>query len=242
MSYSGLVDEFDRRVALCESDLQLRALLDEVMREMGFDYFALLHHASLGRRATGFVRVDSYPEGWEEELVGSGLIGCDPVHVASGRTQAAFRWDELGRFAAIGPLQREVLERSARFGLGTGFTVPANVPGEPAGSCSFAVRRGRGLPRPALGCAELVGAHAFRAARRLRGMPADVASTPRLSRREAQCLQFVAAGKTDWEIAMILGIGHETARQYVKSLRRRLGVVSRAQLAVRGLRDGLISF
>ena len=65
---------------------------------------------------------------------------------------------------------------------------------------------------------------------------------PRLSRRELQCLRLIALGKTDWEIAAILGISLETARQYVKRARAAYDVVSRTQLVVHGLRDSWISF
>jgi LuxR family quorum-sensing system transcriptional regulator CciR len=137
-------------------------------------------------------------------------------------------------------LQEAVLEQGRRFGLGNGFTVPANVPGEPSGSCSFAVRPGVALPARRLRCAELVGAHAFRAARRIVGLPAR--RRPHLSRREQQCLRLVALGKTDWEIAQVLGIGVETARHYVKRARAAYDVISRTQLVVHGLRDEWLTF
>jgi LuxR family quorum-sensing system transcriptional regulator CciR len=125
--------------------------------------------------------------------------------------------------------------------MGPGFTVPANVPGEPSGSCSFAVGRGRSLPERRLQCAQLIGVHAFRAARRIYRVAEEV-RVPKLSRRERQCLRLVAAGKTDWEIAQILGISIETVHQYVKRARAAYDVVSRAQLVACGLRDALVSF
>jgi LuxR family quorum-sensing system transcriptional regulator CciR len=119
--------------------------------------------------------------------------------------------------------------------------VPAHVPGEPEGSCSFAVRRGRSLPARHLHCAELIGARAFGAARRLHGYPA-AGARPRLSRREQQCLCLVARGKSDWEIGRILGIGEETVRHYVKRARAAYDVATRTQLVVHGLRDSWIGF
>ncbi|WP_206185491.1 LuxR family transcriptional regulator [Sphingosinicella sp. CPCC 101087] len=225
----------------CGSDAELAALLDDVARELGFSYFALLHHSSLSRRRTGLIRIDTYPDGWEEELSARRLIGADPVHLASQRTNTGFVWSELGELVPLGPAQRDVLERSVRFGIGAGFTVPVNVPGEPGGSCSFAVRPGADLPWARLRCAETIGAHGFRAARRIHGYPA-CSRPPRLSRRQLECLRLVAAGKTDWEISRILGLGVETARQYVKSARRAYDAATRTQLAVHGLRDALISF
>jgi DNA-binding CsgD family transcriptional regulator len=241
LSYSRLIDYFEAQAGLCRDDAALRALLDDASRELGFDYFALLHHASLGSSRAGLIRIDTYPEGWESELVQEDLIGADPVHQASVRTNVGFAWSELPALVEIGPRARVLLDRARRFDIGDGFTIPANVPGEPAGSCSFALRPGVDLPVQRLLCAEQIGAHAFRAARRIHSYPV-IARRPRLSRRERQCVRLLAAGKTDWEVAAILGISVETAHQYVKRARAAYDVVSRAQLVACAIRDAIVSF
>lgn len=238
---SRLVDLFEEAGSRCSSDEDLRRLLEDVTRELGFHYFALLHHASLQWSSGSLLRIDNYPSHWERELVGEGFVHVDPVHHASVRTNIGFPWSELGALLVLTPIQRRILERSGRHGIGEGFTVPANVPGEPSGSCSFAVRRGRRFPQHRLFDAELIGAHAFRIARHLHNYPAQAAH-PHLSRRQLECLRLLAAGKTDWEIAKILGLSVETAHQYVKSARAAYDVVSRTQLVVYGLRDAWISF
>ena len=238
---SRLTDLFGEQASRCASSEDLRLLLEDVTKELGFRYFALLHHRCVGTRSNQFIRLDNYPDAWEEELLAKHDVAADPVHLASLRTNAGFRWDELGELLPLSSSQRRILERSGHHGLGPGFTVPANVPGEPSGSCSFVVGRSRPLPDRRLMCAELIGIHAFRAARRIYGFAAADA-IPRLSRRERQCLRLVAAGKSDWEIAAILGISVDTARQYVKRARAAYDVVSRAQLVACGLRDALVSF
>src|SRR5437868_1470013 len=167
MPVARLIDHFEAQAALCTNELDLRALLEDVTRELGFARFALLHHASLASPRPGLIRIDTYPDGWEQELAAHGLIGADPVHHACARTNVGFAWFELPGLVAIGPTARETFERARRFDIGDGFTVPVNVPGEPAGSCSFTVGVGVELPLEQLLCAEQIGAHAFRAARRL---------------------------------------------------------------------------
>lgn len=241
MPFSRLIDVFEAEAALCQIDADLAALLGDATRELGFDHFALLHHAALESHDPRLIRLDSYPAGWERELAASGLLGADPVHHASVRTNIGFAWAELPAIVPLARRARELLERAKRFGIGDGFTVPVNIPGEPAGSCSFAVRTGAALPVQRLLCAEQIGAHAFRAARRLHHYT-DIGHCPRLSRRERQCVRLLAAGKTDWEIAAILGISVETAHQYVKRARAAYDVVSRAQLVACGLRDAVVSY
>ena len=241
MGLARLSDAFDTASAACTTGTELARLLEDVAREMGFRYFALLHHASLWGGGSRLIRLDNYPNGWEEELRARGLIGQDPVHLASTRALVGFAWEDMGRFVPLSDRHREILERGARFGLGTGFTVPVSVPGEPLGSCTFAVETGKALPLRRLTCAETIALHGFASARRIHGLP-RLAAPPRLSPRELQCLRLLARGKTDGEIAIVLGISHETARQYVKSARAAWDVISRTQAVVHGLKDCVISF
>jgi LuxR family transcriptional regulator, quorum-sensing system regulator CciR len=236
-----LSDRFAEAAQSCPDLRQLGLLVGDVARELGFHFFALLDHASLSSDARGLLRIDNYPQARSDELVGRGYAADDPVHLASRRTNAGFGWRELPGLIKLGRRHRAILARSRHFGLGGGFTVPANVPGEPSASCSFAVRAGVELPAARLRCAELIGAHALNAARRLRQRP-EPPPRPRLSPRELECLRLVAMGKTDWEIGTILGLSIETARQYVKRARAAYDAVSRTQLVVYGLRDAWISF
>lgn len=236
-----LSDRFAEAARSCPDLQNLRALLGDVALELGFHYFALLDHSSLTGPGAGLLRIDNYPEDWVEELVDRAYATDDPVHLASRRANTGFGWFELPKLIRIERRHRTILSRSRHFGLGAGFTIPANVPGEPSASCSFAVRTGVELPAGRLPTTEAIGAHALNAARRLRQCPAPP-PRPRLSRRELECLRLVAMGKTDWEAARILGLSIETTRQYVKRARAAYDVVSRTQLVVRGLRDAWISF
>jgi LuxR family quorum-sensing system transcriptional regulator CciR len=236
-----LSDRFADAAEACPSLAALEVLMADIIGELGFHHFALLDHASLASPTGSLVRLDNYPESWVTAILERGYACDDPVHLASRRSNTGFGWNELGTLIRLESRHKQILEQSRRHGLGEGFTVPANVPGEPPASCSFVVRADHELPLARLHCAELIGAHALRAARRLRQRPRS-ACRPWLSRREVQCLRLLALGKTDWEIARILGISINTVHQYVKSARTVYGAVSRTQLVVYGLRDAWISF
>jgi LuxR family quorum sensing-dependent transcriptional regulator len=55
----------------------------------------------------------------------------------------------------------------------------------------------------------------------------------RLTDRERDSLAWVAEGKSDWEIAMILGLAESTVRFHVDNARRKLGAVNRTQAVAR---------
>jgi LuxR family transcriptional regulator, quorum-sensing system regulator BjaR1 len=65
------------------------------------------------------------------------------------------------------------------------------------------------------------------------GLPEPETPRARLTTRERDSLTYVAEGKTDWEIAKILGISETTARTHVDNARRKLGAVNRAHAVAR---------
>lgn len=54
-----------------------------------------------------------------------------------------------------------------------------------------------------------------------------------LTARERDALAWVAEGKSDWEIAIILGLSETTVRFHVDNARKKLGAVNRAQAVAR---------
>jgi DNA-binding CsgD family transcriptional regulator len=62
-----------------------------------------------------------------------------------------------------------------------------------------------------------------------------------LTARERECLQWVARGKTDFEIGIILGISARTARFHIENSKRKLGVASRVQAVTLAMRSGSIA-
>jgi DNA-binding CsgD family transcriptional regulator len=71
-------------------------------------------------------------------------------------------------------------------------------------------------------------------------LAAPATPTPRLSRRELQCLFWMAMGKHDGETGIILGISIHTVREYLDSAKVKLGVETRPELSLRALACGLL--
>ncbi len=62
----------------------------------------------------------------------------------------------------------------------------------------------------------------------------------RLTGREYDCLAYVAAGKSDWEISVILTLSQGTVRFHVDNARRKLNAATRAHAVARATALGLI--
>lgn len=217
-------------------------LLDECARAMGFRYFALTHHVDFAAAPSVGIRLHNYPMEWQEWFDERGLGRFDPIHRASHVTSYGFSWAQVPNLIQLTPGDLLVLDQAKRIGIGNGFTVPAHVPGEYSGSCSFAVSPGDDFPQDHVLVAQLIGGLAFETARRLSGNRRSPPRGQPMTDRQRDCVLWAARGKTDWEISRILGVSHETVIQHLKHARERYGVQKRAHLAVMALFDGSICF
>lgn len=225
-----------------KTEQQLADLIKQSCRELGFSYFALTHHVDFSEGECSAIRIHNYPDDWVAFFDDNRLGASDPVHRASHLTTVGFAWSHLDRMIRLTPRDVQLLERAASRGIGDGYTVPAHVPGELNGSCSFATAPGVALPEDQLAAAHLIGAFAFEAARKLRRARVPAREAPRLTDRQRDCLLWAARGKSDWEISRILGIGQETVVQHIKTARDRYDVAKRGQLAIHALFDGTLCF
>ena len=124
--------------------------------------------------------------------------------------------------------------------LREGLTIPAHIPGDAHGSCSFAWASGQAANDDALTFAQSIGSFAFEAARRLHS-PIAI-ERPKLTNRQRECMIWVARGKTDWEISRILGLRPTTVVEHLKNARDRYDAATRVTLTVRALFDGALNF
>ena len=235
------VDAFVRDVREVNTEEALGEALAAVSNDLGFRYFALTHHVDI-RKSSAAIRLHNYPPGWAEWFDGQRLGGADPVHRASNLTSVGFAWSQLSEMIALTANDREVLDLARKEGIGDGFTVPAHVPGEAHGSCSFAAEIGKAVREEHLPLTQLVGAFGFEAARRIRRLREPSSPVPRLTDRQRECVMWAARGKSDWEISHILGISEETVGEHLRHARERYGVGKRTVLAIHALFDGTIGF
>lgn len=226
-----------------EDEAAVQALAIDAGRELGFELLAAFHTRALIRRSRFLIRFDTYPLGWDRRLIGRGNRIIDPVLISVRRRASGLLWpDELPKTILDGG-RGAIIETARRHGIHKGFTVPVNIPGEPEGSVSFATRSTRRIGRERLLIAAAIAQETFDAMRRLAGL--DIVPDPiaAITERERECIYWIAHGKSDRDIAEILGIDLETVRTYVKRAYRKLGNLNnRGQLVHEALRHGLIDF
>lgn len=208
---------------------------------MGCSWFALSHHVDFLSYPARGIRVHNYPEDWQRWFDERRLGVSDPVHRASQRAIAGFLWRDLPRLIPPRARDAEIFDHARRHGIGDGLTIPAHVPGEAHGSISFAWSPRSGMAPDALVFAQMIGAFAFEAARRL-GDPELASARPRLTDRQRECLIWAAKGNPIWAIGRILSLSPDTVKEHLRLARERYDVNGSITLTVRALFDGDISF
>jgi LuxR family quorum-sensing system transcriptional regulator CciR len=242
MIMTGLALRFGDLVDVADRPDDLKIALREITQTLGFDHFALTQHVAPSVAQDRAIWLHDYPAQWADYYKAAGLGPCDPVHRASHKTSLGFSWSRLPKLIALTRSDEHMLAMGREQGIGDGYTVPAHVPGEGHGSCSFAVCTGRPLPSETLPLAQLAGLFAFEAARRLWQVRIDgVAGSP-LTDRQRDCVLWAARGKSDWEISRILDISEETVARHIKQACERYNVNKRTLLAIRTLFDGTLTF
>ncbi|PRG00281.1 helix-turn-helix transcriptional regulator [Burkholderia ambifaria] len=71
---------------------------------------------------------------------------------------------------------------------------------------------------------------------------ADQSIRPSLTRRELECLKWIAAGKSSWEISHIIGISEHGVQYHIRNVMAKYGVRSRHLAVRRAMEDGQIEW
>jgi LuxR family quorum-sensing system transcriptional regulator CciR len=241
-----VVQEYIRAAQTTTRLDRLEAATEAAVRELGFDYFAILHHLDLdypgAAPGDGQVRFSNYPMAFREAVQRERLVGIDPVLAASHRTAHGFLWSQVPDMIELSPEQKAIISLGAKEGLGDGYTVPVHVPGEYLGSSSFGVRWGREVRQQSLPMLHYLGSFAFEAGRRIVTQRIKPPPPAKLSDRHLDCIVLAGRGISAREGAKTLGIKQDTFQKHIDEAKQRVGVRTTTELVVRSLFDGKVSY
>jgi DNA-binding CsgD family transcriptional regulator len=163
-------------------------------------------------------------------------LSVDPLVEQMNRAPHAFRWSSL--LARVDPARRHVMNDAAAFGIRDGLAVAIHGPRGAIGAVTILALHYDLAPQDerALHMASLY-LHARMTALRAPASPPRVRN---LTPRERECLNWVAAGKTDWEISQILNISEQTTHGYVQNAMAKLSARTRAQAVALAMQSSQI--
>jgi LuxR family quorum-sensing system transcriptional regulator CciR len=237
-------DQFIDRMRAAPDLESLWQVMCELTALLGFRQFALGHHVDLVRPPTNAIRLTNYDPSWIAETLERRFFADDPVHAVNTRLVRPFVWTELSEHIKLTALHQTILDRAGRFGLIAGVTIPVRLAGEYEGSCSFATDDYAKVHPLGMALSSAAAQFAFEGARRLMRLRDGrrVEPVPGFTTKQREMLILVGRGKTDAEIAEVMGISRSTAHEHVEAGRRAYGNAQRTLMVIRAVFDGVITF
>jgi DNA-binding CsgD family transcriptional regulator len=149
---------------------------------------------------------------------------------------SAFTWENLETTSSYSITQTRFMNEAEDAGLNSGIGVPMRALRAIGGVGLASSVAHDGAPAH-LDLINALCTQFYLSYRRLYARPAPAVN---LSPRETEILTWIAAGKTDEEIAVILGISRNTVDTHMRHVFRKLDATNRVTAVVAGLTHGYI--
>jgi DNA-binding CsgD family transcriptional regulator len=210
------------------------------IRQMGFAAAACGAWAGVGRNRKNRFFFVNWPQDWIDFYETNRFVEHDVVPIEARRRVRPFWFSDIvGRFK-LTEKQKQLYDAGAAYGWKDAFAVPIHGPGSMQGLVAMATREA--LVFNVIDCAilEMMARAVWERCRTSEGFGMFEPDQAQLSPREIECLQWAAAGKSDADIARLVGIRPATAHFHIEEAKKRLGVKTRVEAVAVGVLHGLI--
>lgn len=231
-----MTDIFDL-ASVPQAEVRFGDFLDHICSRLGFDYAAYAGTNPVDGSVHVYV---NYPEPWKAHYRDNGFHRLDPTLLMASRSIAPLDWRRVRSHGNF----RRVFRDAHDFGIGElGVTIPVRGPYGDVGMLSVtsgcSAREWDGRVREAMAELQSVAVHMHDAAMRSDAL-SHILRRPQLSTRETEILQWIAAGKSQQDVADILGIAQRTVEAHLSSGRDKLGALNTTQAVARAVALGLV--
>lgn len=227
-----LIDDFEN---LTTTD-QVMERLGAALSGFGYTAFLITGVPTPPMRVEPYFLLNGWPEGFGAHYAANNYYNDDPVAAWCRRAIDPYEWAEARYDPEAWPRAAEVMNVAAEFGMKQGFCVPI-IRGNGFQACvTMAGERPDFEPR-ARRAMHLVSLYAHAKAIDLLGLdgPRPTAQVV-LTERERETLSWIAAGKSSWEISVIMGLSERTVNFFITNATRKLDAVTRTQAVVNAIR------
>jgi len=220
------------------------AVLAELARAgrfYGLDRTIVASFPAPPKKLEPYIQIHNWPKGWYDRYTSHDYLHSDPVIRKLRSTLTPVVWSEAPYDPSVDKGAYLVMNEAREFKLRNGLSVPIyTLSGDQAG-VSFGGEHFElsEEDKAALHLIAIYGHGRVSALRRPRGGDSGK-KIARLSPREIEILQWVAAGRTSADIGDRLHIGYETVETYIKRACVKLDAASRTQAVAEALRAHLI--
>jgi len=235
----GAFDFIDKLTGLATADAVIEAFRFEAGR-FGYSTFALGELPHVGSDVMPAFFVSTWPSHWVEIYVGENLGPDDPTVEFCRTHQLPETFSGLRRRAAFGG-SRRVFDVAAAHGWPEGLAIPIHGPNGYRGMVTVAGETEELRPRDRAALHLMALYLHERLKQLLTPDQGEAADLPRLSPGEIECIHWLIAGKSDWEMSEVLGISESTAHWRIEKAKAKFGVKTRAQLTALAVHYGYVT-
>jgi len=220
----------------------LFSLLDQALNQTGLDagyaYGALTHFNAYDFKTPflGPAITSTYSPQWIEHYMKMNYAAIDPTVTLAPKVHGAFQWDNIKATDSAG--QTFLSEAKHDADLKQGVCIPLHGPYGDTFAISTASSSNEKLSPDTLSTLFIICTQFHQAFLRINRHTQKKVS---LTCRQCECLLWVAANKSNWEIGVIVGIEERTVRFHLEKAFARLTVTSREEAVVKAIMLGLIN-
>lgn len=221
------------------SEEELTRHVSHLTSIIGYNHFALSVIAPQSFLRPVVAIFSNCPAGWVEQYHNDNLLSRDPIVYISMRQTLPIFWEKsLSSMPSLPAGGMEVMDMATSFGIRNGISFPLRGPSGEIGTMSFITSdAGSGLILESSAVLRLMSDYIFESAIRLvrQRTPSIM-----LTDRERDCLFWVGEGKTQEEIAAILGITPRTVAYHIQQSVAKTGSSNRDQALLKCSIKGLL--
>lgn len=208
------------------------------IRIFGFECCAAGAWTGVGAARAHRFYFNSWPDSWKEIYARNNFFDIDPVVIESRRSMTPFLVREREVHMRTMPDAARIFDEVYAFGWSDVFAIPIHGPFGYQALVSLATFSPVTLDvteRAVLAAMSTAIHDRCHASIGFGSRPA-----PKLTPRQIACMRWVAAGKSDSDIATLLDISPATAHFHVEKVKAALGVRSRTEAVALLVLDGLL--
>lgn len=224
---------------------EVEAYFNRILKGYGIDNFILVQALDRAKKPTAAFMSGNSCEAWRRHYVKHELARKDELMMNGQHNPDYVTWEMFREKRDVSAEQVRIFNEASEFGLQDGLFIPE--PQNDGSLFAVALLSQRKIERrfKLLASLHMMGISYSSAVRRLVSQTRGFLTLPgekpvSLTKRQSECLLWVRAGKTDWEISQILGISEHTVIEHLEEARKRLNVKTRTQAVINAIHLGLI--
>lgn len=237
----GAFDVIDRAFA-ARTGAELDQIMGEAFARFGMSWFSVDQMREPSGQKVGVHHFGRWPDDWGAHYIQQRYYLHDRVVCHALMSSSPMHWLEARKRGDLGGEEKRLFGEAREFGLADGFVTPLHQIDAAVASVSVTSSVRLDLSPTDQAALRLLSIYYCSFGMRLKHS-ADGAGRLRvcLTPRQRECLQWVRAGKSSWEIGEIVGIAERTVNFHIEEACRRLNVQTRQQAVIEAVIQGLIS-